>query len=89
MSEFAESLDRADSVYLSEIFTSAREQEGEVKIETLFEKIENGKEIIAIEDVSPLLDHEDAVMIFMGAGDVQKFERAYETLLSNTTRNRL
>ena len=81
MSEFAESLDRADSVYLSEIFTSAREQEGEVKIETLFEKIENGKEIIAIEDVSPLLDHQGDVVIFMGAGDIQKFEQAFQKIL--------
>lgn len=81
MSEFAESLDKADSVYLSEIFTSAREQEGEVKIETLFEKIENGKEIIAIEDVSPLLDHQGDVVIFMGAGDIQKFEQAFQKIL--------
>ena len=83
MSEFAESLDKADSVYLSEIFTSAREQEGEVKIETLFEKIENGKEIIAIEDVSPLLDHQGDVVIFMGAGDIQKFEQAFQKILSD------
>lgn len=81
LSEFAESLDRADSVYLSEIFTSAREQEGEVKIETLFEKIEKGKEIIAIEDVSPLLDHQGDVVIFMGAGDIQKFEQAFQKIL--------
>lgn len=89
MSEFAESLDKADSVYLSEIFTSAREQEGEVKIETLFEKIENGKEIIAIEDVSPLLDHQGDVVIFMGAGDIQKFEQAFQKILTDleTTTN--
>ena len=89
MSEFAESLDKADSVYLSEIFTSAREQEGEVKIETLFEKIENGKEIIAVEDVSPLLDHQGDVVIFMGAGDIQKFEQAFQKILTDleTTTN--
>ena len=89
MSEFAESLDKADSVYLSEIFTSAREQEGEVKIETLFEKIKNGKEIIAVEDVSPLLDHQGDVVIFMGAGDIQKFEQAFQKILTDleTTTN--
>src|SRR5699024_2545460 len=75
LSEFAESLDKADGVFLSDIFTSAREQEGEVKIEALFEKIENAKEIIAVEDVSPLLEHKGDVVIFMGAGDIQKFEQ--------------
>jgi UDP-N-acetylmuramate--alanine ligase len=39
--------------------------------------------------MSSLLNHEDAVVIFMGAGDVQKFEVAYERLLSNTIRNNM
>lgn len=86
LSEFAESLDKADSVFLSEIFTSAREQEGEVKIEALFDKIKNAKEIIAVEDVSPLLAHKGDVVIFMGAGDIQKFEQAYQKLLSELER---
>lgn len=82
MTEFAESLNLADSVYLSEIFTSAREQEGSVKIEDLFEKIENGKEILSIDDVSPLLDHRGDVIVFMGAGDIQKYEKAFQDLLA-------
>lgn len=86
LSEFAESLDKADSVFLSEIFTSAREQEGEVKIEALFDKIKNAKEIIAVEDVSPLLAHKGDVVIFMGAGDIQKFEQAYQKILSELER---
>lgn len=87
MDEFAEALDLADHVYLCDIFGSAREQQGDVKIEDLGHKIQKGGEVIQEENVSPLLDHENAVMVFMGAGDVQKFEQAYETLLSNTTRN--
>lgn len=86
LSEFAESLDKADSVFLSDIFTSAREQEGEVKIEALFDKIKNAKEIIAVEDVSPLLEHKGDVVIFMGAGDIQKFEQAYQKILSELER---
>lgn len=89
MDEFAEALDLADKVYLCDIFGSARESKGSVRIEDLGEKIQKGGQVIKEENVSPLLDHENAVIIFMGAGDVQKFERAYETLLSNTTRNRL
>ena len=40
--------------------------------------------VLQEENMSPLLDHHDAVVIFMGAGDVQKFEYAYETILSRT-----
>ncbi|GGC85563.1 UDP-N-acetylmuramate--L-alanine ligase [Enterococcus wangshanyuanii] len=87
MDEFADALDLADHVYLCDIFGSAREQKGDVKIEDLGNKIEKGGQVIKEDNVSPLLDHENAVIIFMGAGDVQKFEQAYETLLSNTTRN--
>lgn len=87
MDEFAEALDLADAVYLCDIFGSAREQQGDVKIEDLGSKIEKGGSVIKEDNVSPLLDYENAVIVFMGAGDVQKFEQAYETLLSNTTRN--
>ncbi|MBO0472547.1 UDP-N-acetylmuramate-L-alanine ligase [Enterococcus sp. DIV0840] len=87
MDEFAEALDLADAVYLCDIFGSAREQKGDVKIEDLGNKIQKGGQVIKEDNVSPLLDHENAVMVFMGAGDVQKFEQAYETLLSNTTRS--
>lgn len=87
MDEFAEALDQADKVYLCDIFSSAREKAGEVKIEDLGAKIKKGGSVIKEENVSPLLDHHDAVVVFMGAGDVQKFEIAYENLLSNTTRN--
>ena len=87
MDEFAEALDLADAVYLCDIFGSAREKQGNVKIEDLGSKIEKGGSVIKEDNVSPLLDYENAVIVFMGAGDVQKFEQAYEKLLSNTTRN--
>ncbi|MHC5373788.1 UDP-N-acetylmuramate--L-alanine ligase [Enterococcus sp. LJL120] len=87
MDDFAEALDLADQVFLCDIFGSAREQKGDVKIEDLGAKIEKGGQVIQEDNVSPLLDYHDAVMVFMGAGDVQKFERAYEKLLSETTRN--
>ncbi len=87
MDEFAETLDLADKVYLCDIFGSAREEQGNVKIEDLGAKIKKGGEVIKENNVSPLLDYHDAVVIFMGAGDVQKFEQAYEKLLSSTTKN--
>ncbi|MBL1229435.1 UDP-N-acetylmuramate--L-alanine ligase [Enterococcus sp. BWB1-3] len=87
MDEFAEALDLADYVFLCDIFGSAREEQGNVKIEDLGNRIKKGGQVIQEDNVSPLLDYEEAVVVFMGAGDVQKFEQAYETLLSNTTRN--
>ena len=87
MDEFSAALDLADRVYLCDIFGSARETQGSVKIEDLSNRITKGGQVIKEENVSPLLEHETAVIIFMGAGDVQKFERAYEKLLSTTTRN--
>lgn len=87
MDDFAEALDLADEVFLCDIFGSARETQGNVKIEDLGEKITKGGTVLKEENMSPLLDYEDAVVLFMGAGDVQKFETAYEKLLSHTTRN--
>ncbi|RHH71204.1 MULTISPECIES: UDP-N-acetylmuramate--L-alanine ligase [Vagococcus] len=87
LDEFAESLDHADYVYLCDIFGSAREEVGSVKIEDLGVKISKGGDLITLENMSPLLDYQDAVVIFMGAGDVQKFEVAYESLLGSTRPN--
>ncbi|MDH6364198.1 UDP-N-acetylmuramate--alanine ligase [Enterococcus sp. PF1-24] len=87
MDDFAEALDLADHVFLCDIFGSARENQGDVKIEDLGAKIKKGGQVLAEDNVSPLLDYKDAVMVFMGAGDVQKFEQAYEQLLSKVTRS--
>lgn len=88
MHEFAEALDLADTVYLCDIFGSAREDSGDVKIEDLSQLIHKGGKVLKEDNMSPLLDHEDAVIIFMGAGDVQKFETAYEKLyLATQTSN--
>ncbi|RSU08406.1 UDP-N-acetylmuramate--L-alanine ligase [Vagococcus entomophilus] len=89
LDEFAEALNLADVVYLCDIFGSARETKGNVKIEDLGDKIEKGGQVVREENMSPLLDYHDAVVIFMGAGDVQKFERSYETLLSTTKKNKM
>lgn len=84
LDEFGEALDLADAVYLCDIFTSAREQEGTVTIRDLLDKTEKGKDIISEEDVSALLKHKNQVVVFMGAGDVDKFEHAFEVILSQS-----
>ncbi|WP_102274231.1 UDP-N-acetylmuramate--L-alanine ligase [Cytobacillus massiliigabonensis] len=77
LDDFAESLNLADKVYLCEIFGSAREVHGQLSIEDLKAKIPNA-EILLEEETSILKTHENAVIIFMGAGDIQKFQEAYE-----------
>ncbi len=80
LGEFAESLNLADKTYLCEIFGSARENHGKLSIEDLQEKIPES-EIITEEDMSSLKSHDNSVIIFMGAGDIQKFQAAYEKIL--------
>ncbi|GBG94473.1 UDP-N-acetylmuramate--L-alanine ligase [Ligilactobacillus salitolerans] len=82
MDEFAESLNLADKVYLTEIFSSIREKNGSVTAADLGQKITKGGEVLSVDNMSPLLDFHDAVVVFMGAGDIPKYEQSYETLLS-------
>lgn len=84
LSEFGEALDLADAVYLCEIFTSAREQNGEVTIEDLLEKSQKAVEVVRQEDTSPLLKYKGQVIVFMGAGDVEKIEHSFERILNQS-----
>ncbi|WP_240374582.1 UDP-N-acetylmuramate--L-alanine ligase [Bacillus piscicola] len=74
---FATSLQRADHVYLCDIFSSAREQQGALTIEDLQNKIP-GAHCIKDKEVADLAAYKDGVLLFMGAGDIQKFQEAYE-----------
>lgn len=85
LQEFADSLSGADQVYLCDIFGSAREEVGVLTIHDLEEKIESSH-ILQSNDVAPLLQYENAVYLFMGAGDVTKFHKAFENLIKNEER---
>lgn len=88
LDEFAAALNGADAVYLAQIYGSARETDnGKVKIEDLAAKITKKGGLITVENPSPLLDHNNAVYVFMGAGDIQSYEYSFERLLSNLTHN--
>jgi len=80
LQEFADSLNLADSTYLCDIFGSARENHGKLSIMDLAEKVP-GSKIISVETVSSLKEHTDSVILFMGAGDIQKYQSAYEKKL--------
>ncbi|MBA2173302.1 UDP-N-acetylmuramate--L-alanine ligase [Halobacillus locisalis] len=77
LNEFAESLKQADHVYLCDIFGSARENEGKLTIENLQELIPEA-EILHLDETESLQSYSDGVLLFMGAGDIQKFQKAYE-----------
>lgn len=88
MDDFAKSLNIADQVYLTDIFGSIRENSGKVSAADLGKKISKGGTVLKLDNMSPLLDYHNAVVIFMGAGDIQKYERVYEQLLSELSLNK-
>lgn len=79
--EFSESLSSADQVYLCDIFGSARENAGTLTIQSLGDLIE-GSHILHEDTVDQLLSHENATYLFMGAGDVQKYQEAFNQKLN-------
>ncbi|TPR40148.1 UDP-N-acetylmuramate--L-alanine ligase [Apilactobacillus micheneri] len=87
LDEFAESLNKADDVYITKIYSSPREKAGKVSSSDLEAKITKNGSLIKAENMSPLLDYHDAVVVFMGAGDIQKYEKIYEELLNDVTNN--
>lgn len=80
LQNFADSLSQADSVYLCDIFGSAREKSGALSIQDLANLIE-GSKVLTMDVIPDLLKHEDAVFLFMGAGDINKFQEAFENLI--------
>ncbi|WP_107943002.1 UDP-N-acetylmuramate--L-alanine ligase [Metasolibacillus fluoroglycofenilyticus] len=80
LQQFADSLDDADAVYLCDIFGSAREQLGALTIDALVQLVE-GSKVLELDTIQQLKEHEGAVLLFMGAGDVNKYQTAFEQLL--------
>jgi UDP-N-acetylmuramate--alanine ligase len=72
---FAQSLREADDVFLCPIFGSAREHQGKVCIEDLKERIP-GARLVTDSYKTELSAYKDAVLVFMGAGDIQKYQHA-------------
>lgn len=76
LQEFADSLNQADYVYLCDIFSSAREESGQLTIYDL-QKLIPGCNILEVDDTKQLSQYDNSVLLFMGAGDIQKFLHAY------------
>ena len=76
LDEFATSLSKADHVYLCEIFGSIRENTGDLTIQDLINRID-GSALIEENNIDVLDQFDNAVILFMGAGDIQKLLKAY------------
>ncbi|WP_339251054.1 UDP-N-acetylmuramate--L-alanine ligase [Sporosarcina sp. FSL W8-0480] len=76
LQQFADSLQTADHVYLCDIFGSAREQSGNLSINDLIDKIPGAKHLL-LENIDVLDVHGNAVFLFMGAGDIQKYMHVF------------
>src|SRR5699024_5130877 len=85
LKEFADSLNLADHVYLCDIFGSAREDNGNLTIDDLQELVP-GSTVLDISETDVLQQYANDVLIFMGAGDIQKFQQAYEMQLAQSAR---
>ena len=81
LEQFAQSLQLADHVYLCEIFGSAREKAGNMSVKDLQERID-GAMLLELDQADVLKQYENSVLIFMGAGDVSKYQEQYEKLSS-------
>jgi len=77
LDEFANALSKADHVFLCEIFGSIRENTGELTIQDLINRID-GSALIDENSIDVLEKFDNAVILFMGAGDIQKIQGAYE-----------
>ena len=80
LQDFADSLSGADKTYLCDIFGSAREKQGELSIDDLACLIE-GCTVLTLDTIQDLKKHGNAVFLFMGAGDVHKYQDAFEAIL--------
>lgn len=87
LEDFASVLSTADKVYLCDIFASAREEKGNVSIQDLADKITKDVTILNSNNLSKLLDYQHAVIVFMGAGDVDKISQEYVNLLGQLQLN--
>ena len=78
--DFAEILRDVDKAYVTPIYASAREANGDISSSDLVAKIP-GSEVIDLDNIADLAQNRNSVIVFMGAGDIQKYEDALEKLL--------
>lgn len=79
--DFEKILRGVDKAYITPIYASAREASGDISSADLVDKIP-GSEVIDLDNIADLAQNKDSVIVFMGAGDIQKYEVALARLLN-------
>lgn len=83
LQSFADSLSLSDKVFLCDIFSSAREEHGDLTIDELLSLLPSSS-YLTKDDMGQLQAYDQVVLLFMGAGDIQKYQKAYENLLDSS-----
>lgn len=79
LDEFVVSLSKADTVYLLDIFGSARENVGDITSADIVAQIPNGH-ILEKTKLDVLKDIENSIIVFMGAGNINELIVDYKQL---------
>lgn len=82
LDDYVNILSTADRVFLTEIFTSARETSGDIKSADIGARLNNFGGILHEDTMQQLLQFNNAAFIFMGAGDLQKYEVIFKQLVN-------
>lgn len=77
LKDFAEALSLADKVYLREIFSSARESQKTISVDDLAKFVKDCEVINDNGYIKTLKSYKNSVIIFMGAGDIDKYCMVY------------
>ncbi len=82
--EFADALNVADKVYLTEIDCNREKKEdyGNVTSKVIFDLLKNG-EMISEEEADKLLKHDNAVLCFMSCASIEHLKQNYKSKLDN------
>lgn len=80
LKEFGQALSKADQTFVTPIFGSIRENAGHVSSADLEQLIPDSEDI-DMKTMNKLLNYHHAVVVFMGAGDIEKYEDEYARLL--------
>ena len=83
LEDFAKALSLADKVYLREIFSSAREKENIISVNSLAQLIKNSSVINDESYIEEFKKINNSVIIFMGAGDIDRYCEKYIDNLKN------
>lgn len=78
--EFGKSLSKADKTYILPIFGSIREHSGHVSDDDLQALIPHSVEL-TMDHINDLLKYHHQVLVFMGAGDIEKYEKRFKELM--------